>query len=135
MQASAGSGADNCFCRRDVAELMIELSTKQSSRADFADDRKATRALARASRAGRSDSRGGNHEVHGGRGGGRSTASHSVPLERRTAAAMALATERSPGGADRAALQGERFRGWLRVGEQEVSSRSAVAVDQAPGWV
>jgi hypothetical protein len=46
-----------------------------------------------------------------------------------------LAMERSPGGADRAALRGERFRGWLRVGEQEVSSRSAVVVDQAPGWV
>jgi len=50
MQASAGSGADNFFCRRDVAELMIELSTKQSSRADFADDRKATNALVSARR-------------------------------------------------------------------------------------
>jgi len=44
-----------------------------------------------------------------------------------------LATERSPGGVDGAALRGERFRGWLRVGDQEVPSTSAVAVDQAAG--
>ena len=61
------------------------------------------------------------------------TATSALLLPLGSAAAIAMATERSPGGVDRAALRGERFRGWLRVGDQEVPSTSAVAVDQAAG--
>jgi len=42
MRAPDSGVADNCFGRRDVAELRIEPSRKQSSGGGFADDRNAT---------------------------------------------------------------------------------------------
>jgi hypothetical protein len=50
MRAPDSGVADDCFGRRDVAQLRIEPSRKQSSGGGLADDRNATNALAYARR-------------------------------------------------------------------------------------